>query len=245
MPSLHVVIPCFNEAQTLGDCVRRVMETRLPEGWDRRVIIVDDCSDRQTATVANELATEDDRIITLRHDTNRGKGAAVRTGFEKALNDAEKEDVLVIQDADLEYHPDDFSVLLGALEAEKYDVVYGDRFDRGHRKSPMGWLHTKVNRMLTRLSNLATGLDVNDMECCYKAIPAPFMERILPELTEDRFGVEPQVTAALARCGARIGNASVSYEPRDFKSGKKIGAKDGVRAVFVIFKEWSCSRRGS
>ena len=245
MPSLHVVIPCFNEARTLRDCVRRVMGTPLPEGWDRRVIIVDDCSDRQTATLAGELATEDDRITALRHDKNRGKGAAVRTGFEKALSEAKEEDVLVIQDADLEYHPDDFSVLLKALESPKYDVVYGDRFDRGRRVSPMGWLHTRVNRMLTRLSNLATGLDVNDMECCYKLIPAPSIERILPELTEDRFGVEPQVTAALARCGARIGNASISYEPRDFKSGKKIGAKDGVRAVFVIFKEWSRSRGGS
>jgi glycosyltransferase involved in cell wall biosynthesis len=221
------------------------METRLPEGWDRRVIIIDDCSDQATATVVDELSVEDDRTTALRHPDNRGKGAAVRTGIAHALSQADDADVIIIQDADLEYHPDDFAVLLEALQSERFDVIYGDRFDRGRRRSPMGWLHTRVNRMLTRLSNLATGLDVNDMECCYKAIPVPIMRRILPELNEDRFGVEPQITAALAREGCRIGNQLIAYDPRDFKSGKKIGAKDGIRAVFVILREWSRRRRES
>jgi dolichol-phosphate mannosyltransferase len=245
VPSLHVVIPCFNEAKTLRDCLRRVLEARLPEGWKSRVVIIDDCSDQATATVVDELSTENDRTIALRHEDNRGKGAAIRTGIKHTLNHADDEDVLVIQDADLEYHPDDFSLLLEALEDDQFDVIYGDRFDRGRRRSPMGWLHTKVNRTLTGLSNLMTGLNVNDMECCYKAIPVPIMKRIFSELTEDRFGIEPQITAALARSGVRIGNQLISYDPRDFKSGKKIGAKDGIRAVFVILREWSCRRNAS
>lgn len=237
LPCLHVVIPCFNEAETLERCLDRVLAATLPAGWERRVVVVDDHSGRDTAELVESLAAREPKVDALRHVANRGKGAAVRTGIAHVLEAAPDEDVLVIQDADLEYHPDDFAAMLGTLAQEGTDVVYGDRFDRGRRRSPLGSLHTRVNRFLTRLSNLATGLDVNDMECCYKLIPIPLMREVLPELTEDRFGFEPQVTAALARRGVRIANHPVTYEARGFGAGKKIGASDGVRAVLVILRE--------
>ena len=237
-----MVIPCFNEANTLRHCFQRVTEARLPDGWGREITIVDDHSSSETETIARDIVAGNEQARLIRHDRNRGKGAAVRTGFSDALGRAGDDDAIVVQDADLEYDPNDIAPMLKALEGDGIDAVYGDRFDRGRRVSPLGRLHTLVNRSLTHLSNLATGLRVHDMECCYKCIRAPLAKRILPELSEDRFGIEPQVTAALARAGAHITNLPVSYQARGFDEGKKIGARDGMRAVTVILKEWF--RRG-
>ena len=232
-----MVIPCYNEANTLRVCFQRVIEATFPEGWHRTVTIVDDHSDEETERIAREIADQNEQVRLIRHGTNLGKGAAVRDGFASALESARDEDVLVVQDADLEYDPNDLAPMIDLLEQQGLDAVYGDRFDRGRRASPMGGMHTRVNRFLTHASNAATGLSVSDMECCYKLIRAPMARKIISELEENRFGIEPQITAALARAQAKVGNQLISYEPRGFEDGKKIGIKDGIRAVFVITRE--------
>ena len=237
MPVVHIVIPCYNEADTLRPCLDRVLQANFPGDWTRRLLVVDDHSDSKTEEIARTAAKEDDRIRVIRHERNLGKGSALRTGFRAVLDDPDEKDVLIIQDADLEYDPNDIGVILEAFESPDVDAVYGDRFHGGTRKSPMGGLHTSVNRGLTRASNLLTGLAVEDMECCYKAIRIPILRRILPQLDEERFGIEPQITAALGRANARIRNTPISYDPRGFKDGKKIGFSDGVRALFVVFRE--------
>lgn len=237
MPVVHVVIPCYNEAATLQQCLDRLLVAEFPNGWQRRILIIDDHSEQETADIARNLAHENELIALIRHDRNRGKGAALRTGFEDTLKHAREEDVVVVQDADLEYDPNDLSPMLEAFDQKSIDAVYGDRFDRGRRQSPMGRLHTSANRGLTFLSNLVTGLSIADMECCYKAIRVPMLQRILPELDECGFGIEPQITAALARARAQVENQTVSYSPRGFDEGKKIGHKDAVRALFVVMRE--------
>lgn len=244
MPVVHVVIPCYNEAETLQPCLDRLLAAEFPEGWERRVLIIDDHSEQETATIARTAAGEEERIALIRHDRNHGKGAALRTGFTKALESATAEDVVVVQDADLEYDPNDLASILEAFEREEVDAVFGDRFDGGSRASPLGRIHTTVNRGLTRASNLVTGLSIADMECCYKAIRVPMLRRVLPELDERGFGIEPQITAALARAGARIENFPVSYSPRRFDEGKKIGVGDGIRALFVVMRERLRGGRG-
>ena len=237
MPALHVVIPCYNEEQTLQGCAERVLNVRLPRGWDLQVTIVDDHSLDRTGGIAEAVHRSDDRVQLVTHARNRGKGAAVRSGFERVLEKAAEDDLCVVQDADLEYDPNDLAPMIDSLLATSSDAVYGDRFDRGRRPSPLGHAHTFVNRTLTVLSNLMTGLSVADMECCYKLIRIPMLRRIIHELDEERFGIEPQVTAALARAEARIRNHHVSYAPRRFDDGKKIGARDGLRAILVIARE--------
>ena len=240
---LHVIVPCYDEPETLRPCLHRILNAKLPTGWSREVILVDDCSPEETATIAKEMADTEEAIALIRHTTNRGKGAAVRSGFDAVMDSAEKEDLVVVQDADLEYHPDDLALMIEAFQDESIDAVFGDRFAQGTLQSPLGYLHTKINRGLTRASNFLTGLKVADMECCYKIIRVPILEEILPELDEDRFGIEPQITAALARANARIEDIVVSYTPRTFDEGKKIGLSDGVRALFIVVRERF--RRGS
>ena len=237
MPSVHVIIPCYNEEKTLHACVERVLNATLPRGWDLDVTIVDDCSGDETRRIAKLVHESDERIHLVTHARNRGKGAAVRSGFDLVLEKACEDDLCVVQDADLEYDPNDLAPMIQLLQEENVDAVYGDRFERGQRPSPLGHLHTLINRMLTVFSNAMTGLSIADMECCYKLIRIPALKRIAPELDEDRFGIEPQITAALSRAGARMLDLPISYAPRRFDDGKKIGARDGMRAVLVIFKE--------
>lgn len=240
MPTLFVVMPAFNEPATLGECVRRVLSVQLAAPWIIHIVLVDDGSEAQTARAAEALAKEFPTVLTLlRHSINRGKGAALQTGFAHAIEASQCElDAIIIQDADLEYDPHDFVNLLAVFESSgTTNAVFGNRWHRGIVQSGVrGWIHMRANRLLTSASNLATGLKVHDMECCYKLIRIPTLRMILPSLTEQRFGIEPQIAAALAQIGATVCEIPVSYEPRSFQSGKKIGPIDGIRAIWVIIQ---------
>ncbi|MHC4217641.1 MAG: glycosyltransferase family 2 protein [Planctomycetota bacterium] len=243
MPTLHVVIPFYNEGPTFEPCARRVVGATLPEGWTQALVVVDDHShdrDRQTLeAVATQLRAEGHRVELRHHVPNRGKGAAVQTGFDTVLNDDPAEDDLVIiQDADLEYDPEDFGRLMAPLLDGAADAVVGTRWGRHHPvRGIRARLHAWGNGLLTRLSNGMTGLDLNDMECCYKLLAVGMLRRLRPWLSEQRYGVEPQIVAALSRLGARVAQVGVSYDPRSVAEGKKIGWIDGVRALYVIARE--------
>ena len=243
MPTLHIVIPFYNEGPTIDSCARRVVMAPLPEGWTRSLIIVDDHSrdadGRTLQDVAAGLAAEGQEIVIHRHEPNRGKGAAVQTGFDTLLaKNPPDDDVVVIQDADLEYDPADFERLMAPLLDGTADAVIGTRWG-AHRpvRGPKGRLHAWGNGLLTSLSNAMTGLRLDDMECCYKLLTVELLRRLRPWLTEPRYGVEPQLVAALSRLGARVAQVPVSYDPRSAAEGKKIGWVDGVRAVYVIARE--------
>lgn len=240
MPTLHVVMPAYNEGPTLRTIVGRVLEAPLPAGWDRRLLVVDDGSGEEGARVAREAVAERaaEGVRLLVHPRNRGKGAALTTGFDAVLAQARDEDAVLVQDADLEYDPADYPALLEALAPDGRTAVFGNRWaDRAGRPTAVRRAHARANRMLTAASNLMTGLRVHDMECCYKVLPVPLLRAVRPALTEERFGIEPQLAAALARAGARLAEAPVRYQPRSFAQGKKIRARDGVRALWVIVRE--------
>jgi len=248
VPVLYCVIPIYNEPDTLERCVGRVLSATLPTAWSLAVVLVDDASDAATRAAAERIVEahrgHPGRVDLLAHIVNRGKGAALRTGFRRVLERcADEADAVVIQDADLEYDPGDFAALLEALPGGGHGAVYGNRWACMESTAMVRRLHRAANRALTRLSNLLTGFRIGDMECCYKLLPAPLLRQVLPSLTEDRFGVEPQLTAVLAREGAEIVEVPVRYEPRGFAAGKKIGWRDGVRAVWVIARERFRGRR--
>jgi len=240
VPTLFVVIPVFNEPQTLNECVKRVLGVVLKKSWTIHVVLVDDGSDAVTRLAAEQLTEKFPTSLTLlRHTDNRGKGAALQTGFSHVVVESKDDlDAMIIQDADLEYDPNDFVQLIDALESCGPNcAVFGNRWHGGSVETGMkAWLHMRANRLLTISSNLATGLRISDMECCYKIIPLPILKRILPALTESRFGIEPQIAAALARARAYVAEVPVSYVPRTFKAGKKIGPIDGLRAFWVILQ---------
>jgi glycosyltransferase involved in cell wall biosynthesis len=242
---LWIVIPFFNEAPTLEPCVERVIAAPLPEEWMRAIVLVDDHSRDQAAgefgdatALTARLRQRGHAIELIRHEINRGKGAAVRTGFDRVLEQAEEYDLVIIQDADMEYDPADYSALLEPIIRGEADAVFGTRFGAHFRPSGI-WrrVHAFGNRMLTGFSNLMTGYRVADMECCYKVMTIPVLRRIRPMLTEDRFGVEPQLAAALSRIKARLAQRPVKYDPREFESGKKIRPRDALRAVWVMARE--------
>lgn len=242
MPRLHVVIPFFNEAPTLRACVDRVSEVALPDGWERSLILVDDHSHDGTEAVALELIADlRERGVTARlarHEVNRGKGAALRTGFDLVLEHADETDLVIIQDADLEYDPADYAPLMGPINDGRADAVFGNRWgDQYHPRGLWYKLHSLGNRALTRASNILTGYRIHDMECCYKLFTIPVLRRLRPMLSEDRFGVEPQMAAGLARIRARLIEHPVRYDPRQAGAGKKIGWTDGLRAFYVILRE--------
>jgi glycosyltransferase involved in cell wall biosynthesis len=243
VPTLHVVIPFYNEGPTFEPCARRVVAATLPEGWTRTVVVVDDHSHdqdhRSLIDVATRLEAEGHQLDVRRHEANCGKGAAVQTGFDTLLaTDLPDEDLVIIQDADLEYDPADYHRLMAPLLAGSADAVVGTRW--GEHRQVQGFkrrLHAWGNGLLTRLSNTMTGLDLNDMECCYKLVTLGLLRRLRPWLSEQRYGVEPQFVAALARLRARVTQVAVSYDPRSAAEGKKIGWVDGVRALYVIARE--------
>lgn len=243
MPTLHIVIPVFNERETLQPCLERVVAVELPEGWTSRLIVVDDHSERPAydaaRTTIEELNERGHDLVLERHGRNLGKGAALQTGFDIILNDSPAEDdMVIIQDADVEYDPGDYPTLMQPLLAGEADAVIGTRW--GEHRPADGLkrrIHEWGNRVLTMLSNAMTGYRVHDMECCYKLMPIAVLRRVRPMLSESRFGIEPQIVAALARLKARVTEVPVSYEPRGASSGKKIGWRDGVRALIVIARE--------
>lgn len=221
---LSVVIPVFNEAGTIG----KVLDAVLSAPFEKEVLVVDDASADGTGDFLR--AYGDPRVRALFHEANRGKGAALRTGFREV-----KGDVVLIQDADLEYDPRDYSRLLGPILENRADVVYGSRFaDRGDRRTGRLW-HYAGNRVLTLLSNLLTRLALTDMETCYKVFRKEALEGITIE--ENRFGFEPEITAKIAgKKHLRICEVPVSYRGRTYRDGKKIGWRDGFRALWCILK---------
>ncbi|HEY9078550.1 glycosyltransferase family 2 protein [Magnetovibrio sp.] len=230
MNKLSVVIPCYNEEQTLADVVAKVGSADCA-GLDLEIVIVDDCSADNSAAIAETLANSDHRVRLIRHPINQGKGAALRTGFTAASGD-----LVIVQDADLEYDPADYVKLLAPILNGEADVVYGSRFlDRGATEAHY-LLHGLANRFLTGLSNLLTGLKLTDMETCYKLVPKRLLDQIT--ITENRFGIEPEITAKLAHMKPkpRLVEVPVSYINRSYAEGKKIGWKDGVSAIRCILK---------
>ena len=223
-PLLTIVVPVYNEEETLREIVRRI---RL-QPWRKQIVLVDDGSTDQSPDILQQLAAEHDDVEALELPENRGKGAALRAGFERARGD-----IIVIQDADLEYDPADYALLLVALLDGRADVVYGSRFLGGPHRV-LNYHHFVANRFLTVLSNVCTNLTLTDMETCYKAFRREVLDGL--ELREDRVGIEPEFTARVAARGHRIYEVPISYSGRTYDEGKKIGWKDGVYAVGVILR---------
>ena len=237
MPVLHVAMPVFDEGPTLSRIVDRVMGAPLPSGWSLRLVMVDDGSRPEAARVVREARERGGSAAELLvHPMNRGKGAALMTAFDHVLAGAADADAVLVQDADLEYDPADYPALLGAL-APGTGAVFGNRWAGTRPAGAWRRLHAAANGFLTWASDLATGLGVHDMECCYKLLRVPVLREVRPWLTEERFGIEPQVAAALARARVRVAEVPVRYAPRGFAEGKKIRWTDGVRALWVIARE--------
>ncbi len=227
---LSVVIPVYNEQATIEQLVQRVDAVAI----DKQIVLVNDCSTDGTGQVIDRLAAEHDHIQAFHHAENQGKGAALRTGFARTSGD-----VVIIQDADLEYDPGEYPRLLKPIEQGLADVVYGSRFAGGQSHRVLYFWHSVGNRFLTLLSNMFTNLNLTDMEVCYKVFRREVIERITIE--EDRVGFEPEITAKLARLRLdgkplRIHEVGISYYGRTYDEGKKIGWKDGVRAIWCILK---------
>jgi len=222
---VSIVIPCYNEKDTIEKIVEAVHNAPLE---NKEIIVVDYCSEDGTQTLLREkVAPMVDRIIN--HPVNRGKGAALRSGFAAATGD-----LILVQDADLEYSPDDYPVLLEPLMSGKADAVFGSRFMGGRPHRVLFFWHMVGNRFLTLLSNMFTNLNLTDVETGYKAFKASLIKSI--ELEEDRFGVEPEIIAKLAQRGCRVYEVGISYSGRTYKEGKKINWKDGIRAIYAIVK---------
>ena len=236
MPVLYVVIPFLNEAPTLEAAVNRVLKAPTLNGWGLSIICVDDGSEKTTSTISETLEANHEHITLVRHEVNLGKGAAVQSGFLYAADHAQDDDVVAIQDADLEYNPADLHTLLELMIERKADAIIGNRWTSPAR-TLKARIHRLGNTVLTRLSNAKTGLTLHDMECCYKLIRIPMLRTMLPQLTEPRFGIEPQIAAALARNGAIVTEGPVSYAPRGVEEGKKIGVRDAIEAIRVIRRE--------
>ncbi len=220
---ISVIMPVYNEVKTISEIVKRVQSVDLK----KEIIIVDDASTDGTREVLQELANEPD-ITVLFHQLNQGKGAALRTAFNEV-----KGDIVIIQDADLEYDPFEYSKLIRPIMEGKADAVYGSRFLGGPHRVLLFW-HYLGNKILTLFSNMFTNLNLTDMETCYKV----FKSSLLKEFTieSDRFGVEPEITTKLARLKCRIYEVDISYSGRDYTEGKKINWKDGIAAFYWILK---------
>ena len=234
MRNLSLVIPCYNEESTLAGIVEEVLKLRSSD-LGLELVIVDDCSKDSSRAVAERLAADHPEIKLCFHEKNRGKGAALKTGFLAATGD-----YVGIQDADMEYDPRDYTKMLRPLVDGRADVVFGSRYLKREDRIVLRWWHTAMNRFLTWWSNVLSDLDVTDMETCYKLFRREIIQKIAPCLKEERFGFEPEVVARVAclarKEGLRVSEVAISYRPRSFKEGKKIGWRDGVRALWCIFK---------
>jgi len=222
---LGVVMPVYNEEATLHVIVERVLSR--PEVGE--LVMVDDCSSDGTWKRMEEIAATDPRIRIFSHEVNQGKGAALRTGFEKVSSD-----IVIIQDADLEYDPDEYPKLLLPILTGKADVVFGSRFLGSGMHRVLYYWHSIGNQFLTLLSNMCTNLNLTDMETCYKVFRREIIEKSTIE--EDRFGFEPEITAKIAKLRVPLYEVSISYYGRTYEEGKKIGWKDGVQAIVCILK---------
>lgn len=229
---LSIIIPVYNEGETIGSICEKIRHVQLTGGIEKEIVIVNDASsDNTEEAVALYCETHSDLpILYFKHSTNKGKGAAIRTGIEQATGN-----FVIIQDADLEYDPQEYNLLLNPIIEGFADVVYGSRFMGGNPHRVLFFWHTIGNRLLTFLSNMFTNLNLTDMETCYKLFRADIIKSI--HLKESRFGFEPEVTAKVARIpNVRIYEVGISYYGRTYQEGKKINWKDGFKAVFCILK---------
>jgi len=223
-PSISVVMPLYNEAAT----VAKVIRTVLAQSCVAELVVVDDCSRDGSWSILQDLARQEPRIKTFRHEVNQGKGAALRTGLRQAAAP-----IVLIQDADLEYDPAEYPALIQPILCGKADIVFGSRFAGGPHRVLYFW-HSVGNKFLTTLSNMATNLNLTDMEACYKVFRREVIQKIT--LEENRFGFEPEITAKVAALGVVIFEVPISYNGRTYAEGKKINWRDGVSALRCIFK---------
>jgi glycosyltransferase involved in cell wall biosynthesis len=228
--TFSLIVPCYNEARTIKNCIEKLLEFSRDQPFTLELIVVDDASTDGSAQILEKTAQEHNEIRVLRHEKNRGKGAALRTGFIHAAGD-----FVGIQDADAEYDPHDYLAMLEPLLDGRADVVYGSRYLRPDTRRVLYFWHTWMNKTLTFFSNMFTNLDITDMETCYKLFRRDVIQKIAPELKEERFGFEPEITAKVAEAGCRVYECAISYNPRTYEEGKKIGWKDGVHALYCIF----------
>lgn len=225
---ISVVVPIYNEKDTVTEIVRRIRAVAIP----KEIILVDDCSTDGTRDLLAAMDHGDDLRIVF-HERNRGKGAAVRTGFAEATGN-----IVIIQDADLEYDPSQYQRLIQPIVEGVADVVYGSRFLSVGPHRVLYYWHYVGNRMLTMLSNMFTDLNLTDMETCYKVFRREVIQAILPTLKEDRFGIDPELTAKVARRKYRIYEVGISYFGRTYQEGKKIALPDACRVFWSILKYW-------
>jgi glycosyltransferase involved in cell wall biosynthesis len=226
---LSVVIPVYNEKDTLAEIIRRVQATP----YDKELIVVDDASTDGSREILRQLAQQYDNIRPFFHERNQGKGAALRTGFRHVRGD-----VVLIQDADLEYNPTDYPELLKPIQRGLADVVYGSRLIGAAPHRVLFFWHYLGNKVVTTLSNMFTNLNLTDMETCYKVFKAEVLKDI--QIKCDRFGVEPELTAKIAKKRVRVYEVPISYDGRDYSEGKKITWRDGIAALYYIirFRFW-------
>jgi glycosyltransferase involved in cell wall biosynthesis len=232
MPTLSILIPAYNEGRTIHHILNKVKAVELIGGYTKEVIIVNDCSKDNTEEAIQSYIQQNPELTInyFKHEVNKGKGAAIHTAIAKATGD-----VCIVQDADLEYDPEEFNILLKPIIDGFADVVFGSRFMGGNPHRVLFFWHTIGNKFLTFLSNLMSNLNLTDMETCYKMFKTDIIQSI--KLNEKRFGFEPEVTAKIARVPkVRIYEVGISYYGRTYEEGKKIGWKDGFRAIYCILK---------
>ena len=227
--TISIIIPCYNEADTINSLLSAVLNVQLP--YTKEIIIIDDCSTDSSFEVIENYSTANPEIKVYRQSINRGKGAALRKGISQATGD-----IVIIQDADLEYNPEEYPSLIKPFEDGVADVVYGSRFKGAHAERILYFWHSVGNKFLTLVSNMMTNLNLTDMETCYKVFRRDIIQNI--STTEDRFGFEPEITAKIAayKPRLRIYEVGISYYGRTYEEGKKIDWKDGIAAIWCILK---------